>query len=126
MSTFVISGGLHSLCSLFAHKNLVVRMNAICTFVNITAHKDFNWFRSPRNSTELRLHRALIDLREDPSFLSGLISNSWGAALPARTESAELAGAKTFPGGCIISLEVKNTYLVGVLNLYLAFQGFFR
>lgn len=114
VTAFAISGGLRSLCSLFAHKNLVIRMNAICTFVNITAHKDFDWFRSPRGASELKLHDALAALRYDPCFLPGLIANSWStAAAPPGRRGASPGGAgvkdgKTFPGGCLISLEVNE------------------
>lgn len=114
MSSFVLSGGLHSLCTLFKHENLVVRMNAINTVVNITAHRGFNWFRPPQGATESRLHRALLSLRDDPAFLSGLIENSWGSATPAAAagkddregEERRCIKRKTFPGGCLITLEV--------------------
>lgn len=110
MSAFVLAGGLHALCSLFAHQNLVVRTKTITVFASITGHVDFDWFRPPRGARDARLHRALLGLRADPSFLSGLIANSWGSVSEttgAAKESAEkLDNRRTFPGGALISLEV--------------------
>ncbi|CAN0545484.1 unnamed protein product, partial [Ectocarpus sp. 12 AP-2014] len=72
VSAFVLSGGLHALCSLFTHDNLVIRMKAITSLVSITAHPGFDWFAPPpgrikgrtnnSSTTEARLHRALLGL----------------------------------------------------------------
>lgn len=110
VSAFVLAGGLHSLCSLFAHDNSIVRMKAINTLVNITAHRAFDWFRPPPRqrdggTVEARLHRALLGLRSDPAFISGLIANSWGASGGGRAKTAGGKGG-TFPGACLICLEV--------------------
>ncbi len=122
VSTFILSGGLHALCSLFTHDHPVVRLKAITTLVSITAHEGFDWFRpvlrrrrnpgggggggaGEDNTTEARLHRALLGLRLDPSFISGLIANSWGGG--SITSGAEDEGrGQTFPGGCLMCLEV--------------------
>lgn len=85
-------------------------MKAINTLVNITAHRAFNWFRPPprlRNgdTVEARLHRALLGLRSDPAFISGLIANSWGANGGGRAKTGTGEGG-TFPGACLICLEV--------------------
>lgn len=128
MSAFVLSGGLHTLCSLFAHENPVIRLKAITTFVSITAHRDFDWFHPPsrsradpgevvegNNTTEARLHRALLGLRLDPTFIPGLIANSWGGSLGGgRKDNSTASGGKedeeegggSFPGACLMCLEV--------------------
>lgn len=109
VSAFVLAGGLHALSSLFTHENFIVRANAINTFVNITAHRDFDWFaRSGDGSTtEARLHRAMLRLRSDPAFIPGLIANSWGTPEGEHDRPAgEKKQARTFPGGCLICLEV--------------------
>lgn len=123
VSAFILSGGLHALCSLFTHDHPVVRLKAITTFVSITAHEDFDWFRpvirrrrgpaggagggaGGDNTTEAKLHRALLSLRLDPSFISGLIANSWGRGSIAAGAEDEGRG-QTFPGGCLMCLEVR-------------------
>lgn len=150
MSSFVLAGGLHTLCSLFTHANPVVRMKAITTLVSITAHKDFDWFTPPprvrsvslsgkgaggstyaNNTTDARLHRALLGLRLDPVFISGLIANSWGGGgaggegatkAEAEVDGQKMDGnekgggggggrkdvGKAFPGGCLMCLEVSR------------------
>lgn len=109
VSGFIFAGGLHALCGLFMHSNLVVRMKAVNTFATITSHSAFDWFCSPRSSTEARLHQALLALRTDPGFLSGLIANSWGsvpAVMGYEEDTASTANGKTFPGGALMCLEV--------------------
>ena len=135
VSAFVLSGGLHTLCSLFAHDNPVVRLKAITTLVSITAHREFDWFTPPpraraagpggvvvgNNTTEARLHRALLGLRQDPAFIPGLIANSWGGRSGAgrrdtptavtgeedeEEEEEEEGGGGSFPGACLMCLEV--------------------
>lgn len=121
VSEFVLAGGLHTLACLFRHDNPIVRIKAINTLVNITAHRDFDWFRAPPNhrrrrtqsdetdagTVEARLHRALLRLRSDSSFISGLIANSWGGSFAADLKGGTGSGARnTFPGICLICLEV--------------------
>ncbi|CAM9216799.1 unnamed protein product, partial [Scytosiphon promiscuus] len=159
VSSFVLAGGLHTLCSLFTHANPVVRMKAITTLVSITAHRDFDWFSPlPRvrpvsadedktggstyanNTTEARLHRALLGLRLDPAFISGLIANSWGGGARGggssgggkkTTEDDVVASGekegegfgwrgegKTFPGGCLMCLELLAMWLSWVRALH--------
>lgn len=104
-------------------------MKAITTLVSITAHREFDWFSPPprlnptrrggavgggNNTTVARLHRALLGLRSDRAFISGLIANSWGGGSGGGSsgETAVVAGdeeegTKTFPGACLMCLEVK-------------------
>ncbi|CAN0481854.1 unnamed protein product, partial [Ectocarpus sp. 8 AP-2014] len=87
VSAFVLSGGLHALCSLFTHDNLVVRMKAITSLVSITAHPGFDWFAPPpgrikgrtnnSNTIEARLHRALLGLRSEPAPLVDTATTSF-------------------------------------------------
>ncbi|CAM9211051.1 unnamed protein product, partial [Hapterophycus canaliculatus] len=151
VSSFVLAGGLHTLCSLFTHANLVVRMKAITTLISITAHRDFDWFTSPprarnvstrgeaaggsiyaNNTTEARLHRALLGLRLDPAFIPGLIANSWGgrgggkdATEDEVVEDCEKEGERggkvegeTFPGACLMCLELLAMWLSWVRALH--------
>ncbi|CAN0304055.1 unnamed protein product, partial [Laminaria digitata] len=115
VSAFVLAGGMHSLSPLFVHANRIVRMKAINTLVNITAHRDFDWFRPPPRhrggegegrTIEARLHRALLGLRSDPTFISGLIANSWGASGGGRAKAGKNGEGGTFPGACLACLQV--------------------
>ncbi|CAN0140093.1 unnamed protein product [Ectocarpus sp. 6 AP-2014] len=135
VSAFVLSGGLHALCPLFTHDNLVVRMKAITSLVSITAHPGFDWFaRLPgrikgrtnnSNTIEARLHRALLGLRSEPAFISGLIANSWsGGAAGDDTDATAIEategrrGGKTFPGACLMCLELLAMWLSWVRALH--------
>ncbi|CAM9952108.1 unnamed protein product, partial [Ectocarpus sp. 8 AP-2014] len=135
VSAFVLSGGLHALCSLFTHDNLVVRMKAITSLVSITAHPGFDWFAPPpgrikgrtnnSNTIEARLHRALLGLRSEPAFISGLIANSWsGGAAGDDTDATAIEategarGGKTFPGACLMCLELLAMWLSWVRALH--------
>eukprot|EP00903_Cladosiphon_okamuranus_P015379 g14205.t1 len=141
VSAFVLSGGLHALCSLLAHDNPVVRLKAISTLVSITAHRDFDWFHPPprsraaspggvveaNNTTEARLHRALLSLRLDPAFIPGLIANSWGGSLGGDRKCASTAtggeeeekdGGRSFPGACLMCLELLAMWLSWVRALH--------
>ncbi|CBJ31698.1 conserved unknown protein [Ectocarpus siliculosus] len=135
VSAFVLSGGLHALCPLFTHDNLVVRMKAITSLVSITAHPGFDWFAplpgrikgtaNNSNAIDARLHRALLGLRSEPAFISGLIANSWsgGAAVDDTDATAIEAteggrGGKTFPGACLMCLELLAMWLSWVRALH--------
>ncbi|CAN0143020.1 unnamed protein product, partial [Ectocarpus sp. 13 AM-2016] len=134
VSAFVLSGGLHALCSLFTHDNLVVRMKAITSLVSITSHPGFDWFAPPpgcikgsaNNSKTIkaRLHRALLGLRSEPAFISGLIANSWSGGAAGDTDAPAIEateggrGGKTFPGACLMCLELLAMWLSWVRALH--------
>ncbi|CAN0565746.1 unnamed protein product, partial [Ectocarpus sp. 12 AP-2014] len=101
---------------------------------SITAHPGFDWFAPPpgrikgrtnnSSTTEARLHRALLGLRSEPAFISGLIANSWSGGAAGDTDATAIGateggrGGKTFPGSCLMCLELLAMWLSWVRALH--------
>eukprot|EP00940_MAST-03C_sp_MAST-3C-sp2_P000521 g521.t1 len=73
---FILGGGLSSLVELFTAQNLLLRSQAVESFVELTSVDcaEFAWFRAPKKSViEYRLHRSLLSLNE--RLLIALMAN---------------------------------------------------
>ncbi|CAM9858954.1 unnamed protein product, partial [Choristocarpus tenellus] len=108
LSSFVVAGGLPVLSTLLVHPHLVLRSQAVSILASVTSHESFDWFSTPKGTTEAALHHSMLVLRTVPTFLPGLLGNSWGPGCKG----------KTFPGGALICLEILAMWLSWVRALY--------
>mgnify|MGYP000928869574 CR=1 FL=1 len=109
MVSFISAGGLRSLTTLLAHKNIYLRSQVIDIVLKVTSSPYMDWFEKPKDSTQQCLHTRLLELTQW-GLVKNLLANS------PQTLKKDLGNIP--PMASYFSLQILAFYLSWTRKLY--------